>query len=334
MKATRPGTHPVYAIVGHDRFLRSEALAELMRALEEDADDLGPVRFEGSRAGLADVLDEVRTVSLLGSRRIVIVDEADAFITAHRPSLERYCGAPSDGGVLILACQTFPRTTRLCKAIAKHGAVLRCDAPKGRALTDWIMRRAEQRYEKRLGMPAAQKLREHVGDSLGAVDAELSKLAAYVGARTAITTDDIEALTGHHREEKVFAVMDAIASKDPAGALRCWEQVLATDRAAPIRAIAGLAWGLRRLLEARRDLDRGVSIRALAPRMYTRPDLLQRRLERVTTAQLEAQQRDLLAADLAVKTGASTVECAVEKFIVKHSVAASGTEQDHEGTDR
>jgi hypothetical protein len=43
----------------------------------------------------------------------------------------------------------------------------------------------------------------------------------------------------------------------------------------------------------------------------------------VTIEELEAQQRDLLAADLAVKTGASTVDLAVEKFIVKHSTRGS-----------
>ena len=93
----------------------------------------------------------------------------------------------------------------------------------------------------------------------------------------------------------------------------------ATDPAAPARSIAGLAWGVRRLLKARRDWEGGTSINELARRMYADPKVLRRRLERVTTPQLEAQQRDLLAADLAVKTGASTVNLAVERFIVTHS---------------
>ena len=129
----------------------------------------------------------------------------------------------------------------------------------------------------------------------------------------------VDTLIGNHREEKIFAVTDAISSQDAATALRCWEQVLATDRAAPGRAIAGLAWGVRRLLEARRDWEAGGNIRELARRMYTDPGVLRSRLERVTTEQLEAQQRDLLAADLAVKTGASTAASAVEKFIITHS---------------
>ena len=37
-----------------------------------------------------------------------------------------------------------------------------------------------------------------------------------------------------------------------------------------------------------------------------------------STRRLLDQQRDLLTADLAVKTGLSTLELAIERFIVKH----------------
>jgi len=322
MYAAPTDVFPTYAVVGHDRLLRSEVLEGILERLSGEMDTLGPARFAGPQAGLAEVLDEVRTLSLLGDRRVVIVDEADSFISANRAALERYCSSPSESGSLILMCDTLAKNTRLYKIINTAGAVVACDAPKGRAVVEWIVNRAQTKYGKRLSHPAARMLREHLGDALGELDAELSKLTAYVGERGEITPGDIDALTGHHREEKVFAVTDAISSNDAATALHHWEQVLATDRAAPARAIAGLAWGVRRLLEARRDWERGVSIRELARRMYTDPSLLQRRLERVTQEQLEEQQHDLLAADLAVKTGASTIDLAVEKYIVKHSAGS------------
>jgi DNA polymerase-3 subunit delta len=271
------------------------------------------------------VLDEVRTPSLLGDRRVVIVDDADAFISANRTALERYASNPADSGSLVFLFQSLAKNTRLYKIINGNGKVVSCPAPKGRAVIDWIGRRAHSKYAKRLDHAAAQLLRDHVGDGLGSLDAELAKLSAYVGEREQVTRGDIDTLTGHHREERVFAVTDAMASHDAAAALGHWEQVLATDRAAPGRAIAGLAWGIRRLLEARRDWEGGVSVRELARRMYSDPGVLQRRLERVTARQLEVQQRDLLAADLAVKTGASTVGLAVEKFIVKHSAGNPDT---------
>jgi DNA polymerase-3 subunit delta len=313
--------YPVFGLVSQDRLLRNDALEGLLQDLAGEAEPLLTTRLDGESAELAEVLDEVRTLSLLGDRRVVIVDDADAFVSANRKALERYCSNPSDSGTLILLCNTLPKSTRLYKNISSVGKTITCQPPKGREVVPWIIRRAQARYSKQLTAQGAQTLREHVGDAPGALDAELGKLAAYVGQRAEITPADIDTLTGHSREEKVFAVTDAMSVGDTATALRQWEQVLVTDRAAPARAIAGLAWGLRRLLEARRDWEEGASVHGLARRMYTDAGVLERRLKRVTVGQLEEQQRDLLAADLAIKTGASTVDVAVEKFIVKHSAA-------------
>ncbi len=318
-----PGQIPlICAIVGRERLLRTEALAGVLEPFTDSLDPLGPVRVDGSGAELAAVLDDVRTASLLG-HRVVVVDDADAFISAHRKALERYCQQPAPGGTLVFLCNSLPKNTRLCRIISEQGTVRVCDAPKGRALSAWIVERAQRVHGKRIIPQAAQILRERAGDAIGRLDSELAKLSTYVGERDNITPADVNALTGQHREEKVFAVIDAISSGKSSEALHHWEQVLATDRSAPARAVAGLAWGVRRLLEARRDWERGASLHELARRFYTDPDTLKRRLQRAPIARLEAQQRDLLAADLAVKTGVSTVENAVERFIVQHAATSS-----------
>lgn len=321
----------VYAIIGRDRFLRQAALRDVLRASSQ-GEDADPSRMNGPDTKIADVLDEVRTLSLLGGRRIVIVDDADSFISTHREILERYCAKPSPDGTLILLCQTMPKNTRLYKIIAKQGSIITCEPPKGRAIINWIVTRTQQIYQCRISAQAAQRLREHIGDDVGRLDSEIAKLSAYVGDRNAITPADIAALTGLHREEKVFAVTDAISSGDVATALGHWEQVLATDRAAPARAIAGLAWGIRRLLQTRREWEAGVSIYALSKKMFTDSSVLEKRLQRLSTAQLEEQLQDLLVADLAIKTGMSTAQTVIEKFIVKHSMAgtaAGSTNQGH-----
>lgn len=315
----------LFAIVGADRFLRSEVLREVLTRLGDDPDRSGAVRFDGDGVSAAEVLDEVRTPSLLGDRRMVVVDDADDFISAHRAVLERFCAAPIPDGALILLCDSLPKNTRLYKILAQHGEVIACEAPRGRAVLAWLVQRAKSAYGKRVANDAAERLREQLGDSPGMLDAELSKLATYVGARGEITAADIEALSGSYREEKVFVVTDAMAEGRVEDALRAWEQVLATDRAATGRAIAGLAWGVRRLLEARRELDAGESLNVLARKLFADPVLARRRLSGFSVRQLEAQQRDLLAADVAVKTGLATVERSVERFIVAHSAERAVT---------
>lgn len=310
---------PVYAVIGADRMLRREALQSLIKSWEGAPCTPEDVCLQGPTTSLASVLDDVRTPSLLGEYRVVVVDDADEFITEHRPALERYTANPAACGTLILLAKSLPANTKLFKAISKTGAILTCHAPKGRAVVAWITQRCTSNYGKQIAPRAATMLRDHVGDAPGALDSELAKVSAYVGARQQIAVEDIESVTGRHREEKVFAITDAMASGDAAAALACWEQVLATDRAALGRSIAGLAWGVRRLLEARRAWDRGASLQQLAPKMFTDPATLRNRLQRTDARRLAAQQRDLLRADLAIKTGATTPAMAVEKFIVQHT---------------
>lgn len=324
MTSDQSSVPPVNAVFGDEPFLKRQAVEGIVaRALRDDPDSLGPTRVDGDTAELADALDELQTPSLLGGGRVVIVEEADAFITRYRKQLEAYCSKPAQGACLVLVCRSLPRTTRLYKQIAAvRGELFECAVPKGRQVAAWILQRSRQSYSKAIDGDAVGRLRDLVGSGLEALDNELAKLAVYTGARPAITLEDVETLVGLRREEAVFRVTDAMSAGDPAGALKAWEHVLATDRAAPMRAIGGLASAVRRLLEARQAADAGRPPDALAPRFEPARSLFIRRLNSVTAGQLQQQLSDLHQADLATKTGLADVAHAVETFIVKHTATA------------
>jgi DNA polymerase-3 subunit delta len=294
----------MYLLCGSETFLRRAALDRVIAsAMRGQSDPIGHSTFDGDRAVLADVLDEVRTPSLLGDRRLAVVDDADGFISKHRKQLEKYIADPCDTGTLVLLCDSESASTKLYKAIAALGGVEVCKIPvdpknyRERAawVQNWLADRAVQGHGKRLATGVARKLQEYAGESLALLDQELGKLATYVADRPTITAQDVEDLVGNNREQNVFGVTDAMAAGDAARALRHWERVLATDRAAPHRAVGGLAWGIRRRLEGG-------------------PNRL-----------LEDQLCDLLLTDVGSKSGLTEVDRAVEGFIVKHTLAAKGS---------
>ena len=84
-------TKAVCVIYGKSDYLRRRAVdAVLARELVGGDPALDLIRADGNKAEVAEVLDDVRTTSLLGGRRVVLVEDADTFITRHRGILERY----------------------------------------------------------------------------------------------------------------------------------------------------------------------------------------------------------------------------------------------------
>lgn len=165
---------------------------------------------------------------------------------------------------------------------------------------------------------AARRLIDLVGPQLGQLDMELSKLATYVSPRTSIGVSDVEDLVGASRVEKVFGITDCIARRDAKGALSLWEQVVSSDRDAPYRAVGGLAYGFRKLAEAKRLVQQGLSpfeaTRKLA--IWTDATRLKGQLDRFSLPQWQDHLVKLLRIDVSSKTGLGAVQTSIERFIV------------------
>jgi DNA polymerase III delta subunit len=108
--------------------------------------------------------------------------------------------------------------------------------------------------------PVAARLIDLVGNDAGAVEAELEKaVALYIDERREIRDEDVTDLVGLSREETIFRVADEAALGRLPQALRLWHHTLATDPGAPFRAVGGLAFVLRRWLEAHAALADGAA---------------------------------------------------------------------------
>lgn len=271
-------------------------------------------------AELASVLDDLRTLPFLTDRRLVMVREADKFITAYREQLEDYAAAPSPTGVLLIECKSMPGNTRLAKQIAKIGQVLKFDALSAYKIPTWLTSYCKDTYGVTIEQRAAAKLADLVGTDLGMLDAELQKCVLYISDRKQITLADIEALVGQQREEQVWGILSAIGEGNQSKALQLWEEVCNTDRAAEARAVGGIAFTVRRLLKAKRAEEGGASSSDLMRELWIRDERqLRRELGAFTTAQVEEMLTRLLETDVAAKTGLGSVRTSIEKFIIDMS---------------
>lgn len=321
--STQTAPAPIYAVCGTEDFLKRQAVDQILRDVLGDADrSLALSEYEAANTvpELASVLDDLRTLPFLTDRRLVVVREADKFITQYRQSLEEYAENPSSTGVLLLECKSFPATTRLYKRIDKVGKVIKFEALQKYKIPGWLAGYCKQTYGVQIEQRAADKLVDLIGPDLGVLDTELQKLTLYISDRKQVTLADVEALVGQQREEHVWNLLSAVGQGDQKKAMTLWEEVCQTDRAAEARAVGGIAFTVRRLLKAKRAQERGASARELMRELWVRDERqLRRELDAFTTQQVEDILSRLLEIDVAAKTGHASVRSSVEKLIVEMS---------------
>ncbi|QEH36274.1 DNA polymerase III subunit delta [Aquisphaera giovannonii] len=248
--SSQPGK-PVYVVYGDDVYLRRESVTAIRRAvLGEEADELALRRFEGSSAGLADVKDELRTLPFFSKRRIVLIEDADPFVTRARKDLEGYLEAPSGTGVLVLLVKSWPSNTKLYKLVAASGMPIDCTSPAEKDLIPWLVKEAT-RHQAQLEPDAARLLLELVGAEVGILAAEVEKLAVYVGTSARIRRADVTRMVEAGRIETVWKVIDAATTGEPAAAITDLDDLIASGEH-PIKINAALASSLIRVHHAGR----------------------------------------------------------------------------------
>ena len=318
---------PVVVIFGAEEHGKSVALRATLNELlpPEVERALALSEYDGERAeddggpSLAAVMDDLRTAPFLADRRVVVVREADKFVTAAREPLEAYAQAPAPTATLILCLKSFPKTTRLYKSVdASGGRLIECRALNQRGLIDFVIAEARARG-KALDASVAESLVALVGPEQGALAGEVEKLALFAADARAITREHVAALVGLSREERIFAVLDAAALGQTERALELWRNTLATDPAAAFKATGGVAFVLRRWLAAHEMRAAGEPVHEIAPRvmMWRRAAELQRLLDRLPAARLKRMLARLAELDAQAKVGERSIEHGVEALLIQ-----------------
>jgi len=252
---------PIYVLSGDENFLRNRCREAIIALLLPNADpSFSITSFAPTHPDFSTIRNELDTLTFFSPIRIVVVEQAEKFITDHRDALEKYAQAPSTTGVLILEPSTFPETTKLAKALPAASKIV-CKSPKEELLPEWCSSWAKSAFQKKLSKPTAGFLVQRVGPSMGLLAQEIEKVAVAIGSQTEITEADIERLVGRSREASVFDIMDAVGMGQPAKAFAVLHRLFDEGEDA-LAILGGLTWQLRKLASVGRALKLGHSIGA------------------------------------------------------------------------
>lgn len=241
----------IYALIGKDAFLQVRKLTEILRELPPDVQR---IEFDGERAELAEVFDELRSFALFGGGgKIVVLRNAQEFLTKHRESLEDYAAAPSSSAVFVLRLESLPSNQRIYKAIAKTGEIADCEPPKD--VAKWIIEHGKSAHRVTLTPDAARTLADLIGPDFGRLDSELAKLAIESDGKP-VGSELISDVVAFQRERQMWDMTGELAAGRPDEALRRWRQLVQLDTSAEFRAVTWLGMWLenvRKALAMKRD---------------------------------------------------------------------------------
>jgi DNA polymerase-3 subunit delta len=331
---------PVCVLFGDEPLLKRQVLGAIKElVLSGDDAEFSTSTFDGRETQLRDVTDALATRALFGGgRHLVVVEEADEFVSANRPALEQYVQQPKSASVLVLDAKTWPATTRLYKALAESGLQVECKFPPPARLLKWLTAWAKKEHGAALEPAAAELLAETVESDLGLFDQELAKLAALAGPGGTITVRLVEEAVGGWRAKTAWEMLDAALDGNPREALAQLDRLLLAGDV-PIALLAQISASLRRLAAAARVIvdaegaRRTVSLRRALEEAGVKPFLLGKvepQLRKLGRARASQLYRWLLEADLALKGSSSSParsRLVLEELIVRISAPTPGGRQ-------
>jgi DNA polymerase III subunit delta len=332
-------TAPASAIIvlaGEELFLRSEHIVAVQQTVFGSEDPgMGYVRMDPAALGgdaMAAILDEVRTPSMFAPKKLVVVDPADLLFKkadsemderrlGNRELLENYLEAPSDFATLVLVVASWPKTTRLHKALDKVGAIRWCESIKPQQAPPWIVSRAKNAYGKAIDPAAATRLADLIGPDLQRLDNELAKLSLYQPDNPAITVQAVDALVGFQHEQEIWDMINALASRDAATALKKINEIWSPGSKIEYTATGAVFSWLHQVIRARELVDRRLPDAVIGRELKIwPPDRAQKVLALARSWGLSGAARwsaAMLQMDVANKSSLGEPRRNLEKFVVQ-----------------
>ncbi|MCJ7674163.1 MAG: DNA polymerase III subunit delta [Sedimentisphaerales bacterium] len=309
----------IYVFAGkNDSLVNAQCQEFLQQLIEPSQRATGLFVADAGEVSVADVLDELRTVPFLTPKRVVVVKNADEFISQNRPLLEKYFDNPCRTGQLILTVRTWDARTKLAKKLPEVGKLIEVKQPPSWQLPGRLSKYAGDAHDKRLDKDAAELLIELTGDDLPRLYSEIDKLAVFADAEKVITAKHVESLIGYNRIYGAFEVIDAMVAGKTAEAIARLRNMFAEDKNAEYTVVGAFAFHFRRMYHATVLLEKGTSTSEVAKRLriWANIEGFFAQVRKMTLPQLSRILSQLGTIDYAIKTGQTKAQVAIEQLVL------------------
>lgn len=310
---------PATALVlhGEERFLVDErARATLDEWRPGLVSDFGLETMEGTGLAAARLQDAVLQAPFLDPYRVVFV----RMVPANRAEglASAVAQIPSSTRLLMTVAGRLGTGNKLVKAIAgAGGAVEEMSHLKGRALSEWAVRRAIDTHG--LTAPIAAQVVRLSPPDLSVIDSELTKLAAYRSTGAKLTNEVIAELLAGGREDEIFRLTDNLLPRPTPQALEIARN-LTRSGLQPTSVAYRMARHYALVLEVKARQERGESLQHVQDHMTEHRFVVQKAFDAAQHAdadRLETALRQIRDYEWEVKSGQVDADLGLDVLLTR-----------------
>ena len=322
----------LYILTGPDGFSLSQALEEIRSGLGDPAAlATCTTVLDGQKVSSDELKHICETVPFLSEKRLVIIRGLIGRLEARARPGRSGAGraAQQDHGefsaclaqipettVVVMTEDEIPNNSRLLGELSPRAIYRTFPLLKEAALRPWVQNQTMQSGGS-ISAQAVNLLCQLVGSNLWTMSNEIDKLVLYANGRR-IEEADVKSLVGYTQDTSVFALIDAIVDFRAEQAGQLLQQLL-RHGAAPAYLLFMLDRQFRMIIIAKELREKRRPEPAIQAKLGLFSEYaLRRTLEqagRYSLPRLKQIYRQLLEADLAMKTGRYDSELALDLLV-------------------
>ncbi len=237
---------PVYLLHGEETYFIDVLAEEVQRqAVAEHERDFNQTILYGRDVDHGQVIDACLRYPMMAERQLVVVRELQAWRIEEIEKLGPYLLKPTPTTVLLL-CHMHKKVDGR-KSVIKNvqkggGAVLLSEKVRDEKVPEFLVTIA-RKQKRRLGAQEAQLLADHLGADLAKAVKEVEKLCLVTEEGGVIDADTIQRFVGISKDHNVFALQQAIGTRDALKAQRIARYFAASPKDHPIQMTVGFLNG-------------------------------------------------------------------------------------------
>lgn len=309
----------IYLIFGEEQFTRRSTKKALVNAIVPETDTMNFCRVEGKDINVREVIDLSETLPFFTERRLILIENS-GFFKHGNDDLLQYLKSVPETTYFVFCEEEVDKRGKLYKLVKAEGYVCECKRLSADSIMKWILAQIG-REKKKITRDTMNYLLELLGDDMDKISGEVEKLLCYTMDKDVIERADVEAVCSPEITGKIFAMIDAMGSKNKTKALELYYDLL-MNKEPPMRILYMLSRQFNIMLQIKELSDKGMGRKEMEGKLGMQGFVISKNLNQLknfSIKEIRSALEQSVEVEEDVKTGNITDKMAVEMMIVGFS---------------